>query len=315
MINSIVFFFMSPLVIRNVRVDDHRLVNSCMLAAHQELGPSELRKHVMVRRQAPKRRHLGIMGRCRCWRQQAAGGCRRRWRIESRHVKPLVPAGVVCWARRLALRHAADWWCGGGACWVIRRVDQLRRRVPPRAVAVAAADGQELVQGRVHHRERLRVLVGVERQRHGGGVEDLRERVVVEEEVGDHRRRDRRELPRRRMLLIMRGGVHAAAGRGRRSTARRWRVDAVVDEAAAAGGVLVVVLQQVVVVGERRHHRRRRLAGLLVDPAKHPVVQLRKKKMFVIVKSGSYRDLIEITNHTHAACSASCNGTNPAGRK
>jgi hypothetical protein len=216
------------------------------------------------------------MGRC-FWRQQAAaGGGRHRWRVETRHMKPLVPAGVVCWAHRLALPHA-DWWCAGGGAWVIRGVDQLRRRVPPRAVA--AVDGQELVQGRVHHRERLRVLVGVERQRHGGDVEDLRERVVVEDELRDGRR-DRRE-PRRSMLLLllMGGGVHAAAGRGRRPTARRWRVyaaeDVVVDE--AAGGVLVVV-QQVVVVGERRHHRRRRLAGLLVDPAKHPVVQLRKKK-------------------------------------
>jgi hypothetical protein len=253
------------------------------------------------------------MGRC-FWRQQAAaGGGRRRWRVETRHMKPLVPAGVVCWAHRLALPHA-DWWCAGGGAWVIRGVDQLRRRVPPRAVA--AVDGQELVQGRVHHRERLRVLVGVERQRHGGDVEDLRERVVVEDELRDGRR-DRRE-PRRSMLLLllMGGGVHAAAGRGRRPTARRWRVyaaeDVVVDE--AAGGVLVVV-QQVVVVGERRHHRRRRLAGLLVDPAKHPVVQLRKF-FFVCHRHARHcqkRKLQRLDrNHKSHTRHASCNGTNPA---
>jgi hypothetical protein len=34
----------------------------------------------------------------------------------------------------------------------------------------------------------------------------------------------------------------------------------------------------VLVVGERRHHRRR-LAGLLVDPAQHPVVQLHARTM------------------------------------
>jgi hypothetical protein len=28
------------------------------------------------------------------------------------------------------------------------------------------------------------------------------------------------------------------------------------------------------VVGERRHRQRRRVAGLLVDPAQHPVIQL-----------------------------------------
>jgi len=137
-----------------------------------------------------------------------------------------------------------------------RRVD--RRQVGVRAVA----DGQELVEGGVHGQ---RVLL----DRPGGGVEDVRERVLVQElgeggDLGEPRQQRRR----RRRLLVKEGA--AAGGRTSSTTAGGGRVEAA-DVVEAAGGSRVVVVE-VVVVGERRHHRRR-LAGLLVDPAQHPVVQ------------------------------------------
>ena len=187
-------------------------------------------------------------------------GARRLRRVQARPVEPLArrvvvlvvasssssdrhPGALVGTHRRSRLALPA----GGRG----RRVDGVR----------AVADGQELVEGGVHGQ---RVLL----DRPGGGVEDVRERVLVQE-LGDGG--DLREPRQQRRLLLLLSEGGAAGGRTSSTAAGGGRVEAA-DVVEAAGGSRVVVVE-VVVVGERRHHRRR-LAGLLVDPAQHPVVQL-----------------------------------------
>ena len=191
-------------------------------------------------------------------------GARRLRRVQARPVEPLArrvvvlvvasssssdrhPGALVGTHRRSRLALPA----GGRG----RRVDGVR----------AVADGQELVEGGVHGQ---RVLL----DRPGGGVEDVRERVLVQE-LGDGG--DLREPRQQRRLLLLLSEGGAAGGRTSSTAAGGGRVEAA-DVVEAAGGSRVVVVE-VVVVGERRHHRRR-LAGLLVDPAQHPVVQLHARR-------------------------------------
>ena len=193
-------------------------------------------------------------------------GARRLRRVQARPVEPLARRVVV-----LVVASSSSSDRHPGALVGTHRRSRLAlpaggrgRRVDRRQVGVrAVADGQELVEGGVHGQ---RVLL----DRPGGGVEDVRERVLVQElgeggDLGEPRQQRRR----RRRLLVKEGA--AAGGRTSSTTAGGGRVEAA-DVVEAAGGSRVVVVE-VVVVGERRHHRRR-LAGLVVDPAQHPVVQL-----------------------------------------
>nr|ACN34811.1 unknown [Zea mays] len=222
----------------------------------------ELWEHVVVEAAAKHGRHR---------RRQAAGRLRRVVEagatVEPLGRRRLVLVGsggaLVSWAHvhrhhRLALPAC----CGG------------RGRREHHEIGAVVADGQELVEGRVHGER------GVVGGHVGRGVQDLRERVLVPQQLGDGG--DLGEPRQRRRLLVLlhddgrrRSSVCSTSSSSTAADGRRGggvqagaAAEVVVEEAAGRRSVAVEVL----VVGERRHHRRR-VAGLLVDPAQHPVVQ------------------------------------------
>jgi len=174
-------------------------------------------------------------------------GARRLRRVQARPVEPLARRVVV-----LVVASSSSSDRHPGALVGAHRRSRLALPAGGRGRRVdgvrAVADGQELVEGGVH-----------------GGVQDVCERVLVQE-LGDGG--DLREPRQQRRLLLLLSEGGAAGGRTSSTAAGGGRVEAA-DVVEAAGGRVVVL-----VVGERRHHRRRRLAGLVVDPAQHPVVQL-----------------------------------------
>lgn len=199
---------------------------------------------------------------------------RRRVMVEASSCGDHHPGGVLVRAHHHRLALPAS------------RGGRGRRRVDREVGGVGAADGQELVEGGVDGERG--VVVGYI----GRGVQDLRDRVLVQQQVGDGGYLGEPRQRRRRRLVVVVVVVHdGRSSRSSRSTTSSSSTDvadgrrgveagAEVVEGGAAGRRLVVV--QVLVVGERRHHRRR-LAGLLVDPAQHPVVQLHATRQNVIV--------------------------------
>lgn len=228
----------------------------------ENLSKLEMRKHVMVEAAAEHGRRRGRQAAGRLRRVEAGAAVEPlgRWRVvvveASSSSGDHHPGGAFVRAHhhhRLALPARR----GGRG----RRVD--------REVGAVAADGQELVEGGVHGERG--VVVGYL----GRAVQDLRERVLVQQQLGEGGYLGEPRQRRGRLLVLhdRRSSSRSATSSSTAAADGRHGVEAGAEvvEAAAAGRSLVVV--QVLVVGERRHHRRR-LAGFLVDPAQHPVVQL-----------------------------------------